>query len=160
MRSTEHWLVHEHTQFELLLRKCRAAADISDWWALEQSLVKLAEDLRFHMAQEEEILFPAYEAKCKPSHMSTLELYNEHSVIVDNFRRLEKLIKSKSSEAVCDCIVALEMLVTEHNEKEERAFLPFASRLLFEDRDELVLKLKKFVVTNKSRNWSMECSGQ
>ena len=158
MRSTEHWLVHGHTQFELLLRECRAAADILDWWALEQFVVKLIEGLRFHMAQEEEVLFPAYDAKCKPSHMSTLELYNEHSVIVENFRRLEKLIKSRSSEAVYDCIVALETLMTEHNEKEERTFLPFASHLLFEDRDELVLKLKNFLVTNKSRNWGVECS--
>jgi len=158
MRSTEHWLVHEHTQFEVLVRECRDAADISDWWALKNGFRTLVEELRHHMAQEEEILFPAYEEKRKPSHMSTLELYNEHSVIVNSLRNLDKLIDSQSSEDAYACIVSLEQLMLEHNQKEELAFLPFASHLLFEDRDELVLKLKNFVLTNESRRWNIKHS--
>jgi iron-sulfur cluster repair protein YtfE (RIC family) len=155
MRSTEHWLVHEHTQFEELLRQCKDAADISDWWALEQFFLKLVEHLQFHMAQEEEVLFPAYEAKSASSPMSTSELRNEHSVIIESFRELARLIKSRQSKVTYDCIVALELLMLEHNEKEEFVFLPYASHLLYEDRDELLLKLDKFVVSNKSRNWNL-----
>lgn len=155
MRSTEHWLVHEHTQFEELLRQCKGAADISDWWALEQFFLKLVESLRFHMAQEEEVLFPAYEAKCESSSMSTSELRNEHSVMIESFRELVRYINSRQSKDAYDCIVALELFMLGHNEKEELVFLPYASRLLYEDRDELLLKLDKFVVSKKSRNWNL-----
>lgn len=155
MKSTEHWLVHDHTQIEVLLGQCRDAAEISDWWALNQFLTKFIEKLRYHMAQEEEVLFPAYDAKCKPSRISTLELYNEHSVMVDGFRTLEKHILNKSSKSVLDCLHTLEELMLKHNEKEEKIFLPYASHLLFDDRDELAQKLDEFVVTNKSRNWNI-----
>ena len=121
MKSTEYWLVHEHTQFELLLRECKAAASISDWPALEHSFSRLVEALRFHIAQEEEILFPAYDAKCEPSHMSTRELYNEHSVIVDGFRILHKIILTRSPQASYDCIASIEKLLIDHNQKEESA---------------------------------------
>ncbi len=153
MRSTEHWLVHEHTQFEVLVRECRDAADISDWWALENYLKALVEQLRYHMAQEEEVLFPAYDARCNFSPISTRELFNEHSEIVKGFGKLERLVLDKSSKEAYDCIVNLELMLLAHNEKEEQVFLPFASRLLFEERDELVLKLKRFVITSKTRIW-------
>lgn len=156
MRSTEHWLVHNHTKFEQLIRECRDAADISDWWALEKKFRNLVELLHYHMAQEEEVLFPAYEEKRKHEHKSTQELYNEHSVIVNCLRNLDKLIDSQSSQLAHTCLVSLEQLMIEHNKKEEQTFLPFASHMLFEDRDELVLKLKNFVLTNRSRRWNIK----
>jgi len=158
MISTEHWLVHEHTQFEVLVKECRTAIEITDWWATEQFLKKMFEELRYHMAQEEEILFPAYDKKCESSasHGSTLELYNEHSVIIDGFRKLKKAVDSRSAEDAFELVVDLELLLLEHNKKEEQTFLPFASHLLFDDREELALKLNNFMVTNKSRNWGVE----
>jgi len=153
MKSTEHWLVHDHTEIEQLLGECYNAADISDWWALEQFFAKLVTQLRYHMAQEEEVLFPAYDAKCEPSHMQTQELYNEHSEMIASFRKLNKYIINRESDKTFDFIVALQLSMLEHNEKEEKVFLPYASHLLFEDRDELEQKLDDFVVTNKSRKW-------
>lgn len=153
MKSTEHWLVHDHTELELLMRECHNAADISDWWAVEQFFTKLVTQLRHHMAQEEEVLFPAYDAKCEPSHMQTQELYNEHSEIIVRFRKLDKYIIDRVSDKALDTVVALELSMHEHNEKEEKVFLPFASHLLFEDRDELEQRLDDFVVSNKSRKW-------
>ena len=153
MKSAEHWLVHEHTQFELLLRECHAAADIADWWAVEQLFTKIVEQLRFHMAQEEEVLFPAYDAKCEPSSMQSKELRDEHSVLVEDFRKLDNYIINRDSGSAHDCIAALELAMHEHNEKEEKVFLPYASRLLYEDRDDLIQKLNDFVVTDKSREW-------
>ena len=155
MKSAEHWLVHEHTQFESLLRECHAAADISDWWAVEQLFTKIVEQLRYHMAQEEEVLFPAYDAKCGPSNMQSKELQNEHSVIVENLCKLDKYIIDRDSDSAHDSIAALELAMHEHNEKEEKVFLPYASRLLFEDRENLVQKLNDFVVTDKSRKWQI-----
>ena len=149
-------LFRSHTQFEALMREGLDAAKIADWWAVDQFYIKLVESLRYHIAQEEEVLFPAYEKNCESSHMPTLALYNEHSVMVDFFRKLKKFIDSRSFDDTCDCIEALELLLIEHNKKEEDTFLPFASRLLFDDRDILQLQLQNFIVTNKSRHWGIE----
>ena len=155
MKSAEHWLVHEHTQFEVLLRDCHDAVDILDWWAIEQLFAKIVAQLRYHMAQEEEVLFPAYDAKCGSSDMKSHELCKEHSAIVDSLRQLDKHIIERNPVVTLDCIVAIELDMHEHNEKEERVFLPFASYLLFEDRDDLVQKLNDFSVSDKSRKWSI-----
>ncbi len=155
MKSAEHWLVHDHTEIELLLGECHNAADISDWWAVEQFFAKLVTQLRYHMAQEEEVLFPAYDAKCEPSHMQSQELYNEHSLLIESFDKLAKSISDKDAVSTIDCVAAIELAMHEHNEKEEKVFLPFASHLLFEDRDELAQKLDDFVISDKSRKWSI-----
>ena len=156
MKSAEHWLVHKHTQFEELFRLLHDAADISDWWAVDQYFTDMTAQLRYHMAQEEEVLFPAYDVKCKvldrSSKVSTRDLCNEHSKFRDMFRELEICIRNKDSECVIMLVAALELLMAEHNEKEEYIFLPFASRLLFEERDRLQEKLSKFVFTGTSRN--------
>jgi len=156
MISTEHWLVHEHTQFEVCMKECRNGIEILDWWAAEQFFRTLSEELRHHMAQEEEVLFPAYEKECGSSQKETLELYNEHSVIIDSFRRLRKDIDNKASKDAYDSVMDLQLLLVEHHRKEEETFLPFASSLLFEGREELVVKLNNFVLTDKSRNWGMD----
>jgi len=160
MKSPEHWLVHEHTQLELLFRQLHDAADISDWWAAERFFLNLAEQLRYHMAQEEKVLFPAYDAKYKISQssspVSTLELHDEHSLMIEKFCKLEECIESKKSECVLSNIIFLEELIIEHHEKEEQVFLPFASHLLFEDRDELSQELNEFAIEDSSINWKIK----
>lgn len=153
VQSAEHWLVHDHTVFEVLCAQCREAADISDWWETERLFDELIEKLRFHMAQEEEVLFVAYEEKRQSGFMSSSELRNEHSVMIDSFRRIKSHIRNQSMEDVYEETKALEKLIHDHHAKEEEIFLPFASRLLFEDREELVRKLSNFSITQKSRVW-------
>lgn len=112
------------------------------------------------MAQEEEVLFPAYDSKLEfsvarlPS-VSTQELYGEHSIIVEKIRKLAKCIHDEDADSVINRAASLELLLLEHNEKEEQIFLPYASRLLFEDRDKLEKKLEEFSLSEKSRDWGI-----
>jgi hypothetical protein len=94
-----------------------------------------------------------HDAKCEPSHMQTQELYDEHSEIIVSFRKLDKYIINRESDKTLDFIVSIQLSMLEHNEKEEKVFLPIISHLLFEDRDDLEQKLDDFVVSNKSRKW-------
>ena len=153
MKSTEHWLVHDHTQIEGFLRSCREEADIYDWWALTRYFEELVDQLRYHMAQEEEILFPAYDKKCQPSHELTTELFVEHNQIIECIRNIWQLIDNKIKNGIIDRIEELVSLLVEHNKKEEAVFLPFASHLLYDDRDELSEKLENFTITKMSRDW-------
>ena len=156
MKSTEHWLVHDHTQIEDLLSSCRKEAEIYDWWALNRYLDKLIDQLRYHMAQEEEILFPAYDKKCEPSHTLTAELFAEHNQIIKCIRDVRRLIDNKTKDGLIERVEELISLLVEHDNKEEKVFLPFASHLLYEDRDELWEKLENFTITKMSRDWDAE----
>lgn len=155
MKSTEHWLVHDHTQIEDLLRRCCEEAEIYDWWALERYFTEFIGQLRYHVAQEEEVLYPAYDARRAPEHMFTDDLYEDHSRIIDIIGKIHRLIEGQEKEGLVELFKQLVDVMFEHNQKEEHVFLPFASHLLCEDRDELSEKLDNFTLSRKSRVWAV-----
>ncbi len=155
MKSAEHWLVHDHTQFEVLLRQCRDAAEIEDWWALEQAFNEMVKELKQHMAQEEEVLFPAYEARTYAPHTPTSSLRSEHDQIVQLIHDTARIIMAREPEDTLEALVYLESLMIKHHEKEEDIFLPMASHILFDEREELSRRLDEFDGTETTRNWDI-----
>lgn len=156
MKSTEHWLVHDHTQIEGLLRNCREEAYIYDWWALDRYFRELVDQLRYHMAQEEEVLFPAFDEKCEPTHELTVELLEEHDQIIDCIKDIRRLIDNKIKDEIIERVEELVTLHVAHDGKEEKLLLPFASHLLYEDREELSEDLENFTLSEKSRDWGID----
>ena len=153
MKSTEHWLVHDHTQIENLLTDFRKDAEIYDWWSLGRILQRLIEQLSHHMAQEEEILFPAYDKKCDTTYKLTTELQAEHDQIFECVQDIRALINKQDKDRILDRIGDLITLMVDHGRREEENLIPFASHLLYEDREELSEKLENFVLTKNSRVW-------
>jgi hemerythrin-like domain-containing protein len=153
LKSTEHWLVHDHTQIEGILTDLRKEAEILDWWALGRYLEQLIEHLSYHMAQEEEIIFTAYDKKCEPSDTQTAELRDQHEQLFECVQDIRRLINNKAKDQIVDRIEDLIALQVEHGNREEKVFLPFASHLLYEERDELAEKLENFKITISSRAW-------
>ena len=156
MKSTEHWLVHDHSQFEYLIGQCREAADINDWWALEQAFNELVEKLKHHMAQEEEILFPAYEARTTAPHKPTSALRNEHDLIVKLFRDTAGFINARDVDGTDEALQTLQFHMIQHNEKEEEIFLPMASHILCNEREWLSEKLDQFDEPMYPRDWGFD----
>jgi hemerythrin superfamily protein len=155
MKSAEHWLIHNHTQIELLLRQCRDEADIYDWWALNMYFEELIKQLRFHLAQEEEVLYPAYDAKENATAGVTQQMVEQHSHIVDIIRSIYRLIENKTKEGLNEQLDKLITVLETHNREEEEVFPPYASHLLYEDRESLAEKLEEFNLTSQSRVWGV-----
>lgn len=155
MMSPEHWLVHDHTQFEDRLRQCRAAAEIEDWWTLDKVFNEMVDELKQHMAQEEEILFPAYEARTSAPSIPTTALRSEHDQVVQLVQDMATTILNREQEDALEALAYLEVLMIKHHEKEEDIFLPMASHILFEDREALSTRLDEFDGTETSRNWDI-----
>jgi hemerythrin-like domain-containing protein len=155
MKSTEHWLVHDHTQIEGLLRNCREEAYIYDWWALDRYFNEFIDQLRYHMAQEEEVLFPAFDEKCQPTHELTAELLEEHDQIIECIRNVRRSIDDKAKDETVEGVERLVSLLVAHDGKEEKVLLPFASHLLYEDREELSEDLENFTMSDNSRDWGI-----
>jgi hemerythrin superfamily protein len=155
MKSAEHWLVHNHTQIEVLLRQCREEADIYDWWALNMYFQELVKQLRFHLAQEEEVLYPAYNAKADASHDFTAKLVQQHTQVVDIARDIYTLIEDRTKRGLTEKLDALISVLHAHNREEEGVFLPYASHLLYDDRERLAEQLEGFNLSEKSRVWGI-----
>ena len=155
MNSADNWLVHDHSLYEELLTQSQDAADIGDWGAVDHIFKEMINSLKQHMTLEEEVLYPAYEARFQTHHSPTKALREEHRKIVRFRRDMLLVIKSRDSEHVLDCLHQLENLMIKHHEKEEDIFLPMASIILEDNRDELTEKLHTFDVTKSTRKWDI-----
>jgi len=155
MNNPENWLVHEHSLYEELLGMCKDAAEMEDWGTVNQAFDDLVTHLKRHMALEEEVLYPAYEATPHAPQGPTLALREEHSAIVRLIQDMARIIRTRDSDHVLDGLAHLEIRMINHHEKEEDIFLPMASHILNASRDELLEQLAGFDASKVRRKWDI-----
>jgi iron-sulfur cluster repair protein YtfE (RIC family) len=150
MNTDNYWLLHDHTRHEDLLEKCQDAIEIEDWDQAYTLFRELMAELRWHMTQEEEVVFPAYEAAANVPGEPTAALRDEHRRILEYMTDTRQVFASRDSGHVLDCLGRLEQLMVKHHEKEEDIFLPLAGLILKDSRKEILEKLSTFTGTKKS----------
>ena len=147
MNSSDNWLLHDHSRQEELLAKCQEAVEVEDWSVANSTFRELLAELEWHILQEEQVLYPAYEAAVKAPAEPTAALRSEHHKIIAFMNDMRLVFESQDSEHVLDCLNRLEQLMTKHHEKEEDIFLPMASLILNDQREEVQKKLPSFSST-------------
>jgi len=155
MALTDNWLVHEHSLYEDLLTGCLDAAEAEDWNTIDRIIHELVTHLKRHMALEEEVLFPAYEATPDAPQGPTTALREEHDTIVRLIRDIVVVVSSRNSDVVLECLAQLEYHMIKHHEKEEDIFLPMASHILNSSRDEVLRRMAEFDPAKSGRKWDI-----
>ena len=155
MNRTDNWLVHEHSLYENLLSECRDAVETEDWGMVDRIIHELVTHLKRHMAMEEEVLYPAYESAPQAPQGPTMALRDEHTNIVRLIQDTARVIRSRDSDHVLECLAHLDYQMIKHHEKEEDIFLPMASHILNDNRDELLRKLAGFDTSKTKRRWDI-----
>ena len=155
MQSTENWLIHEHSLYENLLSQCTEAIEIEDWGTADLLFKRMVTHLKRHMALEEEVLYPAYEAETHAPQGPTGALREEHDHIVRLIMDMSRVIKTRNSDYVLECLVHLEKQMIKHHEKEEDLFLPMASHILNANREDISRQLSEFDTSKSGRKWDI-----
>jgi iron-sulfur cluster repair protein YtfE (RIC family) len=155
MSSTDNWLIHEHSLYENLLSRCTEAIEIEDWEDADLLFKRMVTHLKRHMAVEEEVLYPAYEAATHAPQGPTGALRDEHDHIVRLIMDMARVIKTRDSDYVLECLSHLEKQMIKHHEKEEDIFLPMASHILDARREEISRQLAEFDMSKTSRKWDI-----
>lgn len=155
MGSTDDWLIHEHSLYEDLLANCQEAVEAEDWRSVDALFSKLITHLKRHMALEEEVLYPAYEAAAHAPQGPTGALRHEHDEIVRLVTDMTRVIRTRDSDHVFECLEHLENRMIKHHEKEEDIFLPMASLILNDQRADLLRQLADFQPSGASRKWEI-----
>jgi len=155
MSSTNNWLIHEHSLYENLLSQCTEAVEIEDWKTVNLLFKKMVTHLKRHMALEEEVLYPAYEEATHAPQGPTGALREEHDQIVRLILDMARIIKTRDSDYVLECLTHLESQMIKHHEKEEDLFLPMASHILDAKREEISQQLAEFDLSKTSRKWDI-----
>ena len=155
MNNTDNWLVHEHSLYEDLLTECHDAVENEDWEGVNLIFSQLVMHLKRHIAMEEEVLYPAYEAAPHAPQGPTTALREEHSTIIRLLQDMAPVIRTRDSEHLIKCLAQLENQMIKHHEKEEDIFLPMASHILKDSHDALLSKLKQFNGSTPQREWDV-----
>ena len=155
MSSTNNWLIHEHSLYENLLSQCTEAVEIEDWKTVNLLFKKMVTHLKRHMALEEEVLYPAYEAATHAPQGPTDALREEHDQIARLIMDMARVIKTRDSDYVLECLTHLERQMIKHHEKEEDLFLPMASHILDAKREVISRQLAEFDLSKTSRKWDI-----
>jgi len=155
MSSSDNWLAHEHSLYEDFLSRCQEAVEIEDWGDADLVFRDLVTHLKRHMALEEEVLYAAYEAAAEAPQGPTKALREEHDQLVRLVQDMLRVIKTRDSDHVLECLVHLEKQMIKHHEKEEDIFLPMASHILDARREEISQQLAAFDMTKAARKWDI-----
>ena len=155
MSSSDNWLVHEHSLYEGLLSRCQDAVEIENWAGADIVFRELVTHLKRHMALEEEVLYSAYEAAVEAPQGPTKALREEHDQIVRLVRDMVRVIKTRDSDYVLECLVHLEKQMIKHHEKEEDIFLPMAGHILHASHDEVLRRLDEFDAAKIEGKWTI-----
>lgn len=100
--------------------------------------------LRRHIAMEEKVLFPAFEAKSGAAGASPVAIMKmEHQQMVRLLEQIGGAMDAGNADAAMDAGDTLLMLTQQHNAKEEELLYPLAQELLASEWDELVKQLDK-----------------
>ncbi len=125
-------------QVETLLDSGDTAALGTAWQDFDQTTRK-------HLAMEEEVLFPAFEAMSGMGQSGpTVVMRSEHQQMRALLDQIAVAIDTGDTEEALDLGDTLHMVIQQHNVKEEGMLYPMAENVLGEEWTELRQKLEQY----------------
>ena len=101
--------------------------------------------MKRHFAMEEEVLFPAFDARSGMAGGGPVAVMKmEHQQMRGLLDQIGDAIESENAEEAMDIGDTLLMLIQQHNVKEEGMLYPMAENMLAGDWDDLVAQLAKY----------------
>jgi len=119
--------------------------DTQDVEAARSAWEKFDKGMRRHIAMEEEVMFPAFEAAAQVGGSGpTSVMRMEHKQMIGLLDQIEGAMQSGDAEQALDLGDTLLMLVQQHNIKEEGMLYPMAENVLAENWAKLAKLLEEY----------------
>ena len=132
------FLGRDHRACNHLFESVKADVTKKSWAGARRQFGRFLEAMLCHLAREEKVLFPAFEAHTANSMGPTRVMRMEH----DRMRRLMHdmaLTVTDADHCRYLCLSeTLNMLMRQHNLKEEDLLFPMFDQMLGEERDDLI----------------------
>lgn len=136
------FLTNEHRDCDALFADAENAAHEGDLAAAGSAFAAFAESLRQHLAIEEEVLFPAFEARTGMAGGPTAVMRMEHVQMRTLLEQPQRALDAGSLDDFLGLGETLNVLVQQHNMKEEQMLYPMCDRALGDQADELLQRLQ------------------
>lgn len=136
------FMTTKHRDCDALFAAAENAAHEGDLAAAAAAFATFAESLRQHLVIEEEVLFPAFEARTGMAGGPTAVMRMEHAQMRAMLDQLQRAIDGGSLDDFLGLGETLNILIQQHNMKEEQMLYPMCDRALGDQADELLQRLQ------------------
>ena len=144
MTAIQSHMSNEHRHCDDLFAAAENAASAGDWSTAIPAWEGFCRELENHLQREEQFLFPAFEAKTGNTHGPTAVMRQEHSQMRALLQQMTAAASSQDDEAFLGGADTLQILISQHNMKEEQVLYPMTDQLL-SDPQQLVDKMRSTI---------------
>lgn len=142
MTNISDFLSIDHLHCDNLFAAAESAAAHGDWDNAAKSFGFFQDALLHHFAMEEEVMFPAFEARTGMTQGPTAMMRMEHRQMTDLLNQLADAATRKDSDGFLGDAETLLIIMQQHNMKEEQMLYRMADQALADELDEVVGRMR------------------
>jgi iron-sulfur cluster repair protein YtfE (RIC family) len=143
MSTILDFLGTDHRACDDLFAASEAAVAQKRWDEVRSLFDRFRAAMHRHLAMEEQILFPAFEAGTGFSMGPTRVMRMEHDQMRELIHEMEIAVAARNDRDYLGLSETLNMLMQQHNLKEEGMLYPMCDQALAASRDGLVREMEK-----------------
>ncbi len=142
--TIKDFMTHKHRECDHFLAEAEEAVEKGDFdTALEKYLAFKNETLK-HFDMEEEYLFPMFEQKTGMTQGPTQVMRMEHAQAKSLFEKMDEAYNAKDKDRIFGLGESMNILLQQHNAKEEQMLYTMMQQHLMSENDEIVQKLQSW----------------
>lgn len=131
-----------HRACDDLFASAEAAAAQKNWDGARNLFGRFQTAMAHHLEMEEKVLFPAFETRTGMNAGPTQVMRMEHEQMRALMQEMAAAVSAGNDTAYLGAAETLNMLIQQHNLKEENMLYPMSDRVLGEERDELIRSME------------------
>ena len=139
--TIKHFLGADHVRCDAMFEHAQASAEKEDWAGARHAFGEFSSALEHHFSMEEDILFPAFERVTGNSAGPTAVMRMEHKQMREVGQAMAQALEGHDAAGFLGHADTLQILMGQHNLKEESILYPMADRALSPARDALLREM-------------------
>ncbi|MHB1353964.1 MAG: hemerythrin domain-containing protein [Thiobacillus sp.] len=138
MSTIVDFLGADHRACDDLFASAEAAAAQKNWDSARALFTRFHDAMEHHLTMEEEVLFPAFEARTGMAAGPTQVMRSEHVQMRGLMTDMANAVAASNRDGYLGLSETLNMLMQQHNLKEENMLYPMSDQVLGSERDGLI----------------------
>lgn len=143
MSDVTTYMTGDHRHCDDLFAAFESAVGADDWEAAASGVDAFLEAMRHHFELEETLLFPEFERLTGMSMGPTRIMRMEHEQMRGLFAELAAAVSARDGETALGVAETLNVLMQQHNLKEEEILYPMTDQALAGESADLVRRLQE-----------------
>lgn len=141
MNTILDFLGSDHRACDGLFAAAEEAAASKNWSGARSLFSQFYRAMSRHFAMEEEVLFPGFETKTGNTMGPTQVMRAEHEQMRSLMREMDEALVANDELRFLGLSETFNMLMQQHNLKEENVLYPMSDRALAAERDTLIRQM-------------------